>query len=189
MPRLGSRVRIPSPAPVFFKKIKKLKSGPSGPFLLRGPPRPADLSRFYASGGKSWGAIEGHRADSRAASLRVKLPDWGLPCPNFVAQPGKAAAGGDEAEYDFVGQRHDEAVAPASQIRRHQRAATGIWEKSDASRMLSARTAREFGYVFSESQRRKLKALYGREIREDRGAEVLRRHAELDRQDHGLDAV
>lgn len=76
-----------------------------------------------------------------------------------------------------------------SQIRRHQRVATGIWAKSDASRMLSARTAREFGYVFFESQRCKLKSLYGREIREDRGAEVLRRHAELDRQDHGLDAV
>lgn len=70
-----------------------------------------------------------------------------------------------------------------------RRKAEQLSAKSDASRMLSARTAREFGYVFFESQRRKLKSLYGREIREDRGAEVLRRHAELDRQDHGLDAV
>ena len=49
-----------------------------------------------------------------------------------------------------------------SQIRRHQRAATGIWAKSDWSPMPSARTAREFGYVFSESLCRKLKSLYGR---------------------------
>ena len=100
----------------FSQENHEVESCPSGSFLLRGPPRPADLSRFYASGGKSWGAIEGHRADSRAASRRVKLPDWGLPCPNFVAQPGKGATGGDEAEYDFVGQRHDEEVASASKV-------------------------------------------------------------------------
>lgn len=63
-----------------------------------------------------WNTVAGHWTDPGTASLRVKLPNGGLPCPNFVAQSGEAAAGGDEAEYDFVGQRHDKAVAPAPEV-------------------------------------------------------------------------
>ena len=47
-------------------------------------------------------AARAHRGIQRS-SLRVKLSDGGLPSVNFIAQPGKAAARGDKAEYDFVG--------------------------------------------------------------------------------------
>ena len=48
MPRLGSRVRIPSPAPDFPKGIQSFESGPLGPFLLRGPYAWAVPSRIYS---------------------------------------------------------------------------------------------------------------------------------------------
>ena len=53
LPRLGSRVRIPSPAPDFLQGNQEVESGPSGPFLLRGPGPRFSLSKINAIGRKS----------------------------------------------------------------------------------------------------------------------------------------